>query len=478
MSSSGAYTPTIGLEIHAQLKTRTKMFCDSKNDPEEKEPNVNVCPVCMAHPGTLPTINKAAVHHILRIGSAVGGTISDYTEFDRKSYFYPDIPKGFQISQYEHPLVKGGTLNGVAITRVHLEEDTARSTHISGASLVDFNRAGTPLMELVTEPVIHDAKTAGDFARELQLLLRTLGAGDANLEKGEMRIEANISVSATDVPAKAYVEVKNINSFRAVERAIEYEIHRQTGVLESGGRVVKETRGWNEDKGETFSQRLKEGSADYRYFPEPDLPKLVLSELSEWKDEALSTSLPELPWERRTRYASLGLKVEDIAYLSATFERSLFFDAVCALLHNDARLVTLVTNYITSDLAGLYAKNNKKEFENISPEQFVSVMQMITANEISSRGAKEILSVLVERGGDPKTIKKEKGLGQMNDTDALKTAVASVIAEHQSVVADYQKGKESALEYLVGQVMKATKGAGNPNVVRDLLVKTLKKERK
>ena len=239
------YRPTIGLEVHAELNTRTKMFCASANNPEETNPNVNVCPVCMGHPGTLPVINREAVEHVLRVGTALGSTRADYTEFDRKSYFYPDIPKGYQISQYKYPLVSGGMLRDVAITRVHLEEDTARSSHAGGISLVDFNRAGVPLMELVTEPVIHDAKTAGDFARELQLLLRTLGASHANLEKGEMRIEANVSVSKDGTMAKKYVEVKNINSFRAVERAIEYEIERQISLIESGGAVSQETRGWD-----------------------------------------------------------------------------------------------------------------------------------------------------------------------------------------------------------------------------------------
>ncbi|MBI3020030.1 MAG: Asp-tRNA(Asn)/Glu-tRNA(Gln) amidotransferase subunit GatB, partial [Parcubacteria group bacterium] len=289
------YIPTIGLEIHAELKTATKMFCNSKNDPDEKRPNVNICPVCMAHPGTLPVINKEAVRHILRIGKALGGAIADFTEFDRKNYFYPDIPKGYQISQYEYPLVKGGFLQipifstqsedknsqflisnspnknskfkKIAITRVHLEEDTARSQHDKGddASFVDFNRAGVPLMELVTEPVISSAKEAGAFARELQLLLRYLGASEANMEKGEMRVEANISVSKDDTRGTK-VEVKNINSFRAVERAIEYEIKRQSEALENGEKIRQETRGWNDVKQETFSQRVKEGAADYRYF--------------------------------------------------------------------------------------------------------------------------------------------------------------------------------------------------------------------
>ena len=264
-----SYTPTIGLEIHAELNTASKMFCPCRNDAEEETPNLNICPICMAHPGTLPVINKEAVHKVLKVGAALGGRLADYTIFDRKNYFYPDIPKGFQISQYEHPLVSGGSLAGVEITRVHLEEDTARSSHERGKSLVDFNRAGVALMELVTEPVIHDAETAGTFARELQLLLRYLNVGYANMEKGEMRVEANISVS-NDGTFGTKVEVKNLNSFRSVERAIEHEVRRQIAVLESGGTITQETRGWDENKQATFSQRKKESSHDYRYFPEPD----------------------------------------------------------------------------------------------------------------------------------------------------------------------------------------------------------------
>ncbi len=308
------YKPTIGLEIHAELKTNTKMFCNSKNNPNETKPNINVCPVCMAHPGTLPVINKKAVESVLKVGVALGGQLADFTEFDRKNYFYPDIPKGYQISQYKYPLVSGGELAGVEITRVHLEEDTAKSTHDNkeGRSLIDFNRAGVPLMELVTEPVVEDAQQASKFARELQTLLRYLGVSDANMDKGEMRIEANISVSDTE-EFGTKVEVKNLNSFKVVEKAIAYEIKRQTKVLEEGGEIIQETRGWDENKQATFSQRLKEGSEDYRYFPDPDLPKLKLSELSEFNREKLEEGLPELPWEKRERYEKeYEIKSEDI----------------------------------------------------------------------------------------------------------------------------------------------------------------------
>lgn len=460
------YRPTIGLEVHAELTTRTKMFCDSANNPDETEPNVNICPICLAHPGTLPTINQEAVRHVVRVGTAVGGTIADYTEFDRKSYFYPDIPKGYQISQYEYPLVAGGELSGVALTRIHLEEDTARSTHSETGSLVDFNRAGVPLMELVTEPVIHDAETAGAFARELQLLLRTLGASHANLEKGEMRVEANISVSKDDTFGTK-VEVKNLNSFRAVERAIAFEIERQSKLLDEGGVVKQETRGWDEDRGVTFSQRAKEGSADYRYFPEPDLPKLVLSELSFAQNDEIRASLPELPWEKRTRYESLGLRPEDTVTIADSIEVSAFFDAATASMQNDQRALTIAANYLITDVAG--------RFENLSATAFAELVHMIVENSISSRGAKDTLALLIEQGGDSaRAVAEQAGLLQVSDTAALTAAVNEVLTANPSVVEEYRGGKESVIQFLVGQAMKATKGAGNPGVLRELLEEKLK----
>lgn len=468
------YRPTIGLEVHAELKTRTKMFCDSANDPDETRPNVNVCPVCLAHPGTLPVINRAAVEHILRMGTAIGGTIADFTEFDRKSYFYPDIPKGYQISQYEYPLVKGGMLSGVEITRIHLEEDTARSIHANGKSLIDFNRAGIPLMELVTEPVIRDAETAGRFARELQLLLRTLGAGEANLEKGEMRIEANISVSDTEGKFGTKVEVKNINSFRSVERAIAFEIERQTALLTSGGNVVQETRGWDESKQATFHQRFKEGSADYRYFPEPDLPKLYLSEIPEFSHEALQASLPELPWERRARYMqNYALKESDVAYISATAERANFFDAVAAALEDERDSVALAANYVVSDLAGVYAKKGIEGFSSLDHHMFAKLIRLVRSGELSSRGAKDTLLILSEKGGDPARIAEEQGLMQVHDTTVLKEAIRQVLLEEQKAVDEYRAGKEAALQYLVGKSMKATRGAGNPTLLREMIIEEL-----
>jgi len=399
---------------------------------------------------------------MMRIGTAIGGTLADFSEFDRKSYFYPDIPKGYQISQYEHPLVSGGVLAGVPVTRVHLEEDTARSTHAGGKSLVDFNRAGVPLMELVTEPEIHDAETAGKFARELQLLLRTLGASEANLEKGEMRIEANISVSPDDTLGTK-VEVKNLNSFRSVERAIRYEIDRQSQLIESGGTVVQETRGWDEGKQETFHQRLKEGSADYRYFPEPDLPKLVISDITAFAHEALVNELPELPWTRRDRYASLGVKAEDAEFIAGN-EHNGFFDAVIAARPNSA---VIAANYFLSDLGG--------DPKSVSPESFTALIAMVEENKVSSRGAKEVLAVMALEGGDPAEIAKAKGFEQVSDATALGKAVEAVIAANPGPAGEYRAGKEAALQYLVGQGMKETRGAGNPGVLRELFIEALKK---
>jgi aspartyl-tRNA(Asn)/glutamyl-tRNA(Gln) amidotransferase subunit B len=467
------YRPTIGLEIHAELKTRTKMFCNCANNPDEMRPNVNICPICTAHPGTLPVINYEAVRHILRIGVAVGGHFADISEFDRKSYFYPDIPKGYQISQYARPLIMGGTLAGVALTRVHLEEDTARSIHLRGTSAVDFNRSGIPLMELVTEPVISDAETAGYFARELQLLLRTIGAGEANLEKGEMRIEANVSISKSD-HLGTKVEVKNLNSFRSVERAIAFEIKRQTALLERGGKVVQETRGWNETKQETFHQRFKEGSADYRYFPEPDLPKLFLSEIPEFSFSVLQASLPELPWERRARYVKMyALKKSDVTYLSSTPERFAFFDAVVTACNGDDTLVALAVNYIVSDLAGILAKQGSEVQTALDPTTFTKLIRLIHSGAISSRGAKDILLLLVESGGDPETIANAHGLIQTHDISVLREVVKSILKEETKAVMEFHSGKGAALQYLIGKSMKASKGAGNPAILKDLIIEEL-----
>ena len=475
------YITTIGLEIHAELKTNTKMFCACKNDTEEKKPNVNICPVCTGHPGTLPVINKEAVRKVLLVGKALGGTLADFTEFDRKNYFYPDIPKGYQISQYKYPLVSGGSLNGVAITRVHLEEDTAKSSHDTGDfSLVDFNRSGVPLMELVTEPVIHSAKEASDFAKELQLLLQYLGAGDANLEKGEMRVEANISVSDTD-KFGTKVEVKNLNSFKAVEKAIEYEVNRHISLLEKGEKVIQETRGWDENKEATFSQRLKENSHDYRYFPDPDLPKLKLSQIDEFSGESLKKELPELPWQRRERYVTeYALKPEEAEIYVGSPVWKRFFEEVLKFVSEDKSLVKLSSNYITSDLIGLSKDLLKTEGDTflsltakVSPKSFSQLIKMVAKKDISSRGAKDILAFMYASGGDPEVIAKEKDLIQKSDEGTIKILVEKVLASNEKAIAEYKAGKASALQFLIGQGMKESKGSANPEILKKLFLEKL-----
>ena len=457
------------------------MFCDSKNDPDEDRPNVNICPVCMAHPGTLPVINKEAVKHVLKLGLALGGRIADFTEFDRKNYFYPDIPKGYQISQYKHPLVSGGMLNGVELTRIHLEEDTARSTHDTGAeSLVDFNRAGVPLMELVTEPVIHSAEEASAFARELQLTLQYLGASDANMEKGEMRVEANISV-APEVAEGAKsvrgtkVEVKNINSFKSVEKAIAYEVKRHIELLERGEKVVQETRGWDENAEETFSQRLKEESHDYRYFPDPDLPKIYISEIPDLAPEALKKELPELPWNRRARLqTTYGLRSEDAEMYVRNKTWGDYFEEVAADLGGDQKLVSVASNYMNSDLSAL-VKSDPVRWVNdpIGVSAFASLVKMVTSKEISSRAAKDILKILFETGGDPKKIADEKGLIQKSDEASLAPIIKKVIESNPAVVEEFKKGKEASLQFLLGQAMKESRGSGNPEILKELLRKSI-----
>lgn len=447
------------------------MFCACLNDSDEPAPNKNICPVCMAHPGTLPVINKEAVRKVLLVGTALNAKLADFTEFDRKNYFYPDIPKGYQLSQYKYPLVSGGTLNRVAITRIHLEEDTARSQHEGTRSLVDYNRAGVPLMELVTEPVIHDAETAGGFARELQLLLRALRAGEANMEKGEMRVEANISVSPDDSPAGELgtkVEVKNLNSFRSVERAIAFEIARQTKLLEKGEKVAQETRGWDEQKQETFSQRKKESSHDYRYFPDPDLPKLVLSEIPEFSHEALSKELPELPWQKRERLLALGLKKEDADMFVSDARFGKLFDEASKL---EPSATKLIANYVSSDIAGLVAKQGDAGLSNISPQGLASLMSRVAKNEVSSRGAKDALIEVFTKGGDLGEVSNK--FTQQSDTGALEAVAREIAAAYPQVVQDYKNGKEVALQFLIGQGMKQTKGSANPGILREVFLKVL-----
>lgn len=476
---SKQYYTTIGLEIHAELNTNSKMFCGCKNDPDEINPNINICPVCMAHPGTLPVINKKAVESVIKVGLALGSKIADFTEFDRKNYFYPDIPKAYQISQYKFPIVSGGSLKGVDITRVHLEEDTATSKHDRGDySLVDFNRAGVPLMELVTEPVIHSARQAGDFGRELQIVLRYLGVSEANMEKGQMRVELNISISEDPNKFGTKVEVKNINSFKAMERAAEYETKRMTELLEQGrgDEIIQETRGWDENKQSTFSQRVKENANDYRYFPDPDLPKLFLSKI--FDIEKLRNELPELPEAKRNRYRNdYGIKDEDIESYIFDSELGSWFEKLVKLLNGDKEKIKLASNFVTNDIIDILNKQNSKNiFESFPLHLSGEVINMFSLNEISSRAAKDILTIIPKRVLDKTSVKeyaKEHGLIQNHDEGALKEIIQKVIDANPVVVETYKGGKENAIMSLVGQVMKESKGSANPGLVQKILKELL-----
>ena len=477
------YTVTIGLEIHAELHTNSKMWCGCKNDPMAEKPNLNVCEICMAHPGTLPVANKEAIKKVIQVGLAVGADIADFTEFDRKNYFYPDIPKGYQISQYKLPIISNGSINGWPLTRIHLEEDTAKSSHDQkGYTLVDYNRAGVPLMELVTEPVTFPspeeaAQKSGAFARELQRILRYLGASEANMEKGEMRVEANISVSTDPNAFGTKCEVKNLNSFRSVEEAIKFEVARHIDLIERGEKVVQETRGWDETKMETFSQRKKENAHDYRYFPDPDLPKLYLSEL--FDNEELKEGIPEMPNEKRKRYNRSNLKKDTVDLLVDNIYLSSWFDEVTREAPTDAHqniVLSLIENYITSDILGLLKKEGKEISAKTLPlvSTFRALIDMIRQNELSSRGAKDLLPFLMDaKEIDVKKTAEEKGMIQKNDPEALKAIIAEVIAENPTQVADYKSGKDAMFMYFVGQAMKKSKGAGNPGLFQQLLKEAL-----
>jgi aspartyl-tRNA(Asn)/glutamyl-tRNA(Gln) amidotransferase subunit B len=477
------YIPTIGLEIHAELKTQKKMFCDCKNDPEERHPNINVCPVCLGHPGTLPVANKAAIEAVILVGMALKGDIPAASKFDRKNYFYPDLPKGYQISQYDVPLVFGGMLKGVRLTRIHIEEDTGRLQHSDDgkSSLVDFNRASVPLMELVTEPDIQNADQAVEFAKELQLILRYLGVSDADMEKGQMRVEANVSLGTLvdgKVKLGTKVEVKNIASFKAVYDTIEFELKRQAEVLESGEKVKQETRGWDDVKRITVSQRSKEDAHDYRYFPEPDIPPL---DLSKFDLGAIKSRIPELPQEKRVRFMKeYTLSEAQAETLVQDREMASFFENTISELSTEdkdnlTRETQLVINYLSSDVRGILMQWGMTfKAMKLNPEEFADLIELISHEKITSRTAKDLLNEMIQNGGDPNTLLKEKGLEQVSDEGALGIVVAKVIEANQKAVADYKSGKTNALQFMVGMAMKELKGAGHPEKLRKLFEEVLK----
>jgi aspartyl-tRNA(Asn)/glutamyl-tRNA(Gln) amidotransferase subunit B len=487
------YISVIGMEIHVELKTKSKMFCASKNGlGEEKEPNVNICPVCTGQPGTLPVPNRQAIEFVQLLGLALNCKINTDSKFDRKNYFYPDLPKGYQISQYDQPLCSGGKLEmgsekTIEITRIHLEEDTGKLIHPKGTdyTLVDFNRAGVPLMELVTEPDIESGAEARNFCQKLQRICRYLEISDADMEKGNMRCEANVSLykEGEDKLSGVKVEVKNINSFKFVEKAIDYEIERQTEILEKGEKVIQETRGYDSNRNITVSQRSKESAHDYRYFPEPDIPPLKFDENY---ISSLRFKLPELPDAKKKRLKEeYNLSSENVEVITSDKDLADYFEKVVSELQekkgcgevkaDGKKCAKLAANYIVSELQKHLVKNSQtiKEVK-ITPENYAELIGIIADGKISSSAAQTVLEEMYKTGGDPSHIVEEKGLLQVSDSAELEKIVVEVIEKNAESVEDYKKGKINALQFLVGQVMKETKGKANPKIVGDILIRKLK----
>ncbi len=470
------YEAVIGIEIHCQLKTASKMFCGCATAYDGAEPNTHTCPVCLGLPGALPVINRRAVELVLAAGAAIGATTPDATRWDRKNYFYPDLPKGYQISQYDLPLAARGSLTvdtsvgpfTIGITRAHLEEDTAKLVHAPGPngerlSLVDFNRSGAPLMEIVTEPDIRTAEQARRYAEELQLLLRTIGASDADMERGQMRVEANVSLRARGTePFGTRVEVKNMNSFRSVERAINFEIERQAAVIDAGGELVMETRGWADDRGETYRMRAKETSDDYRYFPEPDLPPLRVD--ATWL-AGIRAALPELPAARRARYRDAhGLSDYDAAVLVADADASALFEATLA---TDAGLDPKgVANWVTGEYLRL--RNARAHGADVfsDPVQMGILVRLVSDGAISRANGKEVLEAHLSSGEGIEALVASRGFAQISDVGTLGAVVEAIIAANPAAAADVRAGKGQAIGFLVGQVMKETRGQANAAVAQ------------
>ncbi len=486
------YNVVIGMEVHAELKTDSKMFCLCKNGLGiEKNPNVHICPICTAQPGTLPMPNARAIEAVQKVGLALNCSVRRSSKFDRKNYFYPDIPKGYQISQYDEPFCEGGALEldgkKFRITRVHLEEDTGKSMHPSGANytLVDFNRAGVPLMELVTESDFSGGKEASLFCQKLRQILRYLDVSDADMERGQMRCEVNISLYSEGAPrlSGTKVEIKNLNSFKSIERAVEYEIARQTELLGAGEKIIQETRGWNETKGATVSQRKKESAHDYRYFPEPDIPPF---QFTEEYVERLRLSLPELPDAKIKRFMSeYGLPAADVLILTGEKEDAAYCEQVASELSSKInskemlapieKAVKLAANYFITEMKREFKGGDKNVLiRRITPENFAEFVAIVADEKINSSAAQVVLKEMGKRGdGDPSHIIERLNLSQVSDTSALDKAVSVVLATNEKSVADYRAGKQNAFQFLIGQVMKETKGRANPKVASEILKKKL-----
>ena len=466
------WEPVVGIEVHCQLRTASKMFCGCSTAYDGAPPNSHVCPVCLGLPGALPVINRRAVELVLATGVALEATTPEATRWDRKNYFYPDLPKGYQISQYDLPLASNGRLTVevssgpviIRIRRAHLEEDTAKLVHAPGPdgrplSLVDFNRSGAPLMEIVTEPDVRSAEAARAYAEELQLVLRSIGASDADMERGQMRVEANVSIrprGSDELGTR--IEVKNMNSFRSVERAIAHEVERQAAILERGGRLALETRGWADERGETYRMRGKETSEDYRYFPEPDLPPLRVS--PEWLAE-VGAGLPELPAARRARYErDLGLSGYDARVLVADREAAALLDATLAV--SPGLTAKSVANWVTGEVLRL--RNAGRLAHAPSPEELGALIRLVEEGTISRANGKGVLEEHVASGTPVAMVVERSGFRQIADVEALGSVVDDVLAANPGAVADVRAGREQAIKFLVGQVMKATRGQAKAQV--------------
>jgi aspartyl-tRNA(Asn)/glutamyl-tRNA(Gln) amidotransferase subunit B len=487
MAVGTRYETIIGIEVHAQLRTQSKMFCDCPTAPlpgQADEPNTRVCPICLGMPGTLPVINRRAVELVMLTGLALDCYVeTEAVRFERKNYFYPDLPKGYQISQYALPLCSNGRLAvpvasegeevSIGITRAHLEEDTARLQHgRRGHSLVDFNRAGVPLMEIVTEPDLRSAAQARAYGETLRDILRYIGASDGDMETGSMRIEGNISLRPMgDAAFGTKVEVKNLNSFRSLERAMEFEVARHTEALERGERLVQETRGWDEAHGRTVSQRSKEEANDYRYFPEPDLPPLRPS--AQWV-ERLRAGLPELPAARRTRYVeSLGLSAYDAGVLAADHALGDYFDEVVSAGIAPKTAANWVTGEFSRLLNQHAANGLRASGVALAPVGLAELIGEVEAGRVSAANAKAVLDSTFATGESPRAVIEREGLGLVSDAAAIGVEVEAVLADFPDQVAEYRSGKQQIYGFLIGQVMKRTSGRADAKLVNEELRRRL-----
>ncbi|MBU9712894.1 Asp-tRNA(Asn)/Glu-tRNA(Gln) amidotransferase subunit GatB [Evansella tamaricis] len=474
-----SFETIIGLEVHVELKTNSKIFCGCST-AFGAPPNTHTCPICLGHPGVLPVLNKRAVEFAMRAAMALNCEIAEVTKFDRKNYFYPDNPKAYQISQFDKPVGENGWIeievNGktkkIGITRLHLEEDAGKLTHVDGAgySLVDFNRVGTPLVEIVSEPDLRSPEEAYAYLEKLKAIMQYVEVSDCKMEEGSLRCDANVSLRPKGQERfGTKTELKNLNSFAFVQKGLAYEEVRQAEVLSSGGEIFQETRRWDEKGGKTILMRVKEGSDDYRYFPDPDLVDLQINE--EWK-EKIRAEIPELPDARRKRYVEeLELPEYDANVLTQQKSMSDFFEA-CLTYKAPAKPLS---NWIMGEV-NRYLNANGKEIEDVpmTPEALVKMIQLIEKGTISSKIAKKVFNELVENGGDPEQIVKDKGLVQISDEGEIKRMVNDILDQNQQSIEDYKNGKDKAIGFLVGQVMKASRGKANPQLVNQLLVEELK----